>query len=149
MHLSNKKGRHCVFMDNNQNNNNLDQGMGTQDKIQDTTEPVIDDPTISEPEIQNRDEETAAELTNINQNDTVMDDDKIEDQTGGELNSVIGWAGLVLAVLSFFMMPIILGGAAIIVGFVARSRDAEWLGNTAIAVGVISIIVRLFIMPFV
>lgn len=93
-----------------------------------------------------RDEETASEITGF--------DDKVvqrenEVDTGNQIGNIPGWIGLALAVLSFFMMPVILGAAAIIVGFVARGRDATWLGNTAIALGVISIIVRLFFMPFV
>lgn len=93
-----------------------------------------------------RDEETAGELSPVRYEATDNDDDA---HIGTRLNSVSGWIGIALAVMSFFMLPVILGVAAIIVGFVARSRDAEWLGNAAISVGVISLIVRLFIVPFV
>lgn len=92
------------------------------------------------------DEEIASEITAFD-DDTIRsseDHRDVEDQVG----SIPGWIGLALSVLSFFMMPIILGGAAIIVGFIARNRGAVWLGNTAIAIGVISIIVRLFFLPF-
>ncbi|HLS59587.1 MAG TPA: hypothetical protein VK044_00455 [Virgibacillus sp.] len=91
-----------------------------------------------------RDEETAGEISPV-QYETTDDED---DRVGTRLNSVSGWIGIALAVMSFFMLPVILGVAGIIVGFIARSRDAEWLGNTAISVGVISLIVRLFIVPF-
>ena len=92
-----------------------------------------------------RDEEVASEITGFD-DDSIISDDK-DTQVGDQVGSVTGWVGLALSVLSFFMMPIILGGAGIIVGFIARNRGAEWLGNTAIAIGVISIIVRLFINP--
>lgn len=92
-----------------------------------------------------RDEETASEITGFD--DKLIDrdtDTKVDNQAG----NIPGWIGLALAVLSFFMMPIILGGAAIIIGFIAKGRDATWLGNAAIALGVISIIFRLFLIPF-
>ena len=93
-----------------------------------------------------REEETAAELTAMDHNDRITT--KKEDKTGTQSN-VVGWAGLALSILSFFMMPLVFGGAGIIVGFIARNRDSEWLGNIAIAGGVISIAISLFIRPFV
>lgn len=94
-----------------------------------------------------RDEEMAAEISTFDDDSIIKNNDHgdVDDQ----VSSVPGWIGLALSVLSFFMMPIIFGGAAIIIGFVARNRGAVWLGNTAIAIGVISIIVRLFFIPFV
>jgi len=92
-----------------------------------------------------RDEETASEITGFDDDILDRDDDVDVDN---QIGNIPGWIGLALAVLSFFMMPIIFGAAAIIVGFFARSRDANWLGNTAIALGAISIIVRLFFIPF-
>ena len=92
-----------------------------------------------------RDEETASEITGFD-NDILDRDDDID--VDNQVGNIPGWIGLALAVLSFFMMPIIFGAAAIIVGFFARSRDANWLGNTAIVLGAISIIVRLFFIPF-
>ena len=92
-----------------------------------------------------RDEETASEITGFD-NDILDRDDDID--VDNQVGNIPGWIGLALAVLSFFMMPIIFGAAAIIVGFFARSRDANWLGNTAIVLGAISIIVMLFFIPF-
>ncbi|OZU89954.1 hypothetical protein CIL03_02090 [Virgibacillus indicus] len=87
-----------------------------------------------------RDEEFAAELTADDYNSANADSD---------VNSTFGWIGIALSIVSFFMMPIILGAAGIILGFVSRSRGADTLGNIAIAAGAISIIIRLFILPFV
>lgn len=92
-----------------------------------------------------RDEETATEITGFDDNAVDRENDV---DASNQIGNIPGWIGLALAVLSFFMMPIIFGGAAIIVGFIARGRDATRLGNTAIALGVVSIIVRLFFMPF-
>lgn len=65
-----------------------------------------------------------------------------------EMRNLSGWIALILSVLSFFFLPIILGALGIIVGFFARHRNAVWLGNTAIVVGAISIILALFVRPF-
>lgn len=92
-----------------------------------------------------QDEETATEITGFD--DRILDQDD-EIHANNQIGNVPGWIGLALAVLSFFMMPIIFGAAAIIVGFFARSRDANWLGNTSIVLGAISIIIRLFFIPF-
>jgi hypothetical protein len=65
--------------------------------------------------------------------------------TGGK---GLGIAALVLSILSLFVMPILFGAAGIILGFIARRRGAEGLGNWAIGLGAVSIIVGLFIVPF-
>lgn len=91
-----------------------------------------------------RNEEYAQEIT-------ADDLDNVEDTNEGEgANPGIfyGWAGIALAIISLFVWPIILGTASIIFGFVARSRDADTLGNIAIGLGAISLILTLFIVPF-
>ncbi|WP_188453642.1 DUF4190 domain-containing protein [Virgibacillus oceani] len=92
-----------------------------------------------------RDEETAAEMTADDFDRPVtMEDDDTDSHA-----STWGWVALALSIVSFFIWPIVLGGAGIIVGFVAKSRDADTLGNTAIIAGAVSIIITLFILPFV
>jgi hypothetical protein len=54
----------------------------------------------------------------------------------------------VLSILSLFFLPIILGAAGIILGFIARRKGALTLGAWAIGIGVVSIIVGTFILPF-
>lgn len=95
-----------------------------------------------------RDVETATELTpeKDHVHHTEADDNA---DMGIKTNSVMGWIAVALAIVSFFTLPVIFGGSAIILGFIARNRGAEWLGNTAIAAGVISIIISLFITPFI
>ncbi|MEN1970515.1 DUF4190 domain-containing protein [Lentibacillus sp. N15] len=92
------------------------------------------------------DEETAAELTaddlGTSSETEVIDDDDTN------VNSVYGWVALALSIVSFFWMPVILGAAGIIVGFIARGRGANTLGMTAIVAGAASIIISLFILPF-
>lgn len=60
----------------------------------------------------------------------------------------LGYLGLALSVLSLFILPIILGAAGIIIGFIARRRGATGLGAWAIGLGAVSIIVGMFILPF-
>lgn len=96
-----------------------------------------------------RDEEVASELSTVDFDDDRINPDRKDDDIGAQARSVPGWIALALSILSFFIMPIILGGAGIIVGFIARNRDSEWLGNTAIVAGAISILIALFVRPFV
>lgn len=66
----------------------------------------------------------------------------------GEAGTGMGWFALILAIASLFMAPIILGAAALIVGFIARRKGATGLGNWAIGIGLVSLIVKLMITPF-
>ncbi|MEC5422239.1 hypothetical protein QGM71_01865 [Virgibacillus sp. C22-A2] len=95
-----------------------------------------------------RNEEYAAELT-ADDYDAELTENDTNANTDTDVNSTFGWIGIALSVISFFMMPIILGGAGIILGFVSRRRGADTLGNIAIAAGAISILITLFVLPFV
>lgn len=85
----------------------------------------------------------------------VVTDDNVRGETynpGGEtddpdLKNVYGWIGLALSVISFFIVPVLFAAVGIVLGFIARRGEAKVLGSTAIAVGVISILVRLFLLP--
>lgn len=145
MHLI-KFTREVLFMaDYKKDNNQVDDINTNENKeIPNVTNNHLNDQTGVIPD-HRRDEEAAAEITGFN--DEIVDrEDEVD--TGNQIGNIPGWIGLALAVLSFFMMPIIFGAAAIIIGFVARGRDATWLGNTSIALGVISIVVRLLLIPF-
>ncbi|SEB41295.1 hypothetical protein [Paenibacillus sp. GP183] len=50
----------------------------------------------------------------------------------------IGYAALILALLSMFIWPVILGPAAIILGFMAYSGGKRGLGSWSIALGLLS-----------
>lgn len=103
-----------------------------------------DEPRVEEVQSR-RDEEFANEMTA----DDIEKEPVDSDEDGTEANSAFGWIALALSIISYFMMPIILGGAGIIMGFVSRNRGAETLGNTAIIAGAISILITLFILPYV
>ncbi|MFS0751425.1 hypothetical protein [Oceanobacillus sp. 1P07AA] len=91
-----------------------------------------------------RNEEYAQEFTA----DDIRDSDIPEEEDDANPGIFYGWAGIALALISFFVWPIILGSASIIFGFVARSRDVDTLGNISIGLGAISMLMTLFVIPF-
>ncbi|MCA1054851.1 DUF4190 domain-containing protein [Rossellomorea aquimaris] len=102
------------------------------------------------PEIVDRDhdfkEETAAEIAApVNVSHDFEEDTEEETTTSGR---VLGYSALALSILSLFILPVIMGAAGIVLGFVARRRGAETLGSWAIGVGAVSIIIGLFVLPF-
>ncbi|MCG5103063.1 hypothetical protein [Oceanobacillus alkalisoli] len=80
------------------------------------------------------DEEYAAEFA-MDDTDTHHNEDVI---------STYGWIGIVLSFLSFLIWPVFMGAVGIILGFVSRSKGADTLGNIAIGIGALSIILRIF-----
>ncbi|WP_102345576.1 DUF4190 domain-containing protein [Bacillus sp. Marseille-P3661] len=70
------------------------------------------------------------------------------EQEEGTAGKGLGGLALILSVLSLFFLPVLLGAAGIIVGFIARRRGAQGLGNWAIGIGAVSMIIALFITPF-
>lgn len=95
-------------------------------------------------------EETAAEIAapvSIRQNrqeERYGQREMDRDTAGG----MLGFAALALAILSLFIMPVNLGAAGIIVGFLAMRRGATKSGGWAIGIGAISLIIGIFITPF-
>ena len=102
-------------------------------------------------------EEAAAEVTPIvtpingafgSRPVTVPEDDRREERTVETSGRGVGTFAIVLSILSLFFLPVIMGAAGIILGFVARRNGANALGGWAIGIGVISIIMTLFFSPF-
>ncbi|PLR68443.1 DUF308 domain-containing protein [Bacillus sp. PAMC26568] len=94
-------------------------------------------------------EETAAEIaapaTLRRDADYDRDEEKSDTAADGRR---MGYLAIVLSVISLFVFPVILGAAGIIVGFIARRRGAEALGGWAIGIGIVSLILGIFILPF-
>ena len=91
-------------------------------------------------------EETSAEMTapvSFERRNNVEDRKETEASGRG-----IGFAALILSIISLFVAPILFGAAGIVLGFVARRRGAQGLGSWAIGIGAVSIIVGIFILPF-
>lgn len=100
-------------------------------------------------------EETAAEAVPTGAAKRVNTDEAQEDRAEpiGEDEEGIGGRGygyfaLALSILSLFFLPVVMGAAGIIIGFIARRRGAEALGGWAIGIGVAAIIISLFAAPF-
>lgn len=74
-----------------------------------------------------------------------LDENEGDDVTAGR---GVGTFAIVLSVLSLFFLPILLGAAGIIVGFISRRNGARALGNWAIGIGALSIILTVFFSPF-
>ncbi|TMU85555.1 DUF4190 domain-containing protein [Bacillus sp. BHET2] len=91
-------------------------------------------------------EETAAEIAAPMNVSRDFEHDTVEDSTTS--GRVLGYSSLALSILSLFILPVIMGAAGIVLGFVARRRGAEMLGAWAIGIGAVSIIVGLFVLPF-
>jgi hypothetical protein len=77
--------------------------------------------------------------------DHTREHEEEHEREGGKATGVIA---LILSVLSLFIAPVLFGAAGIIVGFVARRQGARSLGNWAIGLGIVSIIISLFFAPF-
>ena len=92
-------------------------------------------------------EETSAELSAPSRQSRTSNTDGSGAGTNGKSGAIAGTIGLILSILSLFVMPFILGVAGVIVGFIAR-RQGSGIGSWAIGIGVVSIVVSLFILPF-
>lgn len=79
----------------------------------------------------------------------MIDDEEVQEHNDQDVKNVYGWIAIALSVVSFFFVPILFAGAGVILGFIARNKDATILGNTAITIGVVSVLIRLFIMPLI
>jgi hypothetical protein len=91
-------------------------------------------------------EETSAEIAAP----TTFNRERTNNHVGETMKSGtgIGFAALIISILSLFVAPILFGAVGIVLGFIARRRGATGLGSWAIGIGAISIIVGMFILPF-
>ncbi|WP_227934965.1 DUF4190 domain-containing protein [Alkalihalobacillus deserti] len=100
-----------------------------------------------QPFVTNFQEETAVEYGAAND---LVEKDKTarmneDDVTAGR---GVGTFAIVLSILSLFFLPVLLGAAGIVVGFVSRRYGSTTLGNWAIGIGAISILMTVFFSPF-
>jgi len=95
-------------------------------------------------------EETAAEIAapvnlGLNRSKDTTNEEQETKASGG----IMGMSALAISILSLFVLPVILGITAVVLGFVARKRGgAKGLANWAIGIGAISIIIGMFVLPF-
>jgi hypothetical protein len=97
-------------------------------------------------------EETAAEIAApvplVRRQEQAQGRAQGRDNLKAQAGSGIGYVALALSILSLFVMPILLGAAGIVLGFIARSRGATGIGAWAIGIGAVSLIIGIFILPF-
>ncbi|MFC5651719.1 hypothetical protein ACFPYJ_21890 [Paenibacillus solisilvae] len=74
----------------------------------------------------------------------LVEDAKRETRSAGRAT---GWAALVLAVLSWFVWPVLLGATAAVVGFLAYRQGARGLGVWSITLGLIALASYLVLIP--
>ncbi|MFE4523500.1 hypothetical protein ACFRCQ_15530 [Cytobacillus firmus] len=101
---------------------------------------------IGEADAADYSEETAAEIAAPGVYNRSLDRD--EEKETAAAGRGVGYAALALSILSLFVLPVLFGATGIVLGFIARRRGSESLGGWAIAIGAISIIVGMFILPF-
>lgn len=88
-------------------------------------------------------EETSADLT---PHHTFLEEKVYPEVKKSRLTArIIGYIGLLLAVISLFFFPYTLGVIAIIFGFIAQRKGEISFGAWAIGIGAFSIIISLFI----
>ncbi|WP_052703056.1 hypothetical protein [Paenibacillus beijingensis] len=59
----------------------------------------------------------------------------------------LGWIALLFAVASWFVWPVLLGGTAAVLGFVAFSQGSRGLGIMAMVLGLIAVTIYLILIP--
>lgn len=95
------------------------------------------------------DEEYAAEMTVNEYQQPLTSEPEVTKKAQVDVQTGFGWLALVMAIVSFFILPIFLSIAAIIFGFIAKGKGADTLGNIAIVAGGLSFVLTLFIVPVV
>ncbi|MBW7473684.1 hypothetical protein K0T92_02865 [Paenibacillus oenotherae] len=59
----------------------------------------------------------------------------------------VGWAGLIIAALSWFVWPVLLGITAAVLGFIAFRQGSRGLGTWSITLGLIAAAAYLILIP--
>ncbi|MFC4388513.1 DUF4190 domain-containing protein [Gracilibacillus marinus] len=93
-----------------------------------------------------RDSEVAQELT-ANEFNRPIEDSEQGTEMQSSVNTTFGWIGLVLAIASFFVWPLIMAIGGLIFGFISKKQGADTLGNAAIVVSIISLLVSIIMIP--
>ncbi|MCL1630395.1 hypothetical protein M3N64_00315 [Sporolactobacillus sp. CPB3-1] len=89
-------------------------------------------------------EEYARELAADQYNSEVNGDrDEADHRRVVEGGGGLGWLALILSVIGLFFMPIVLGIAGIIIGYIALRQGARTLGGWAIGIGCLAVLIQL------
>ncbi|BBH21258.1 hypothetical protein Back11_26030 [Paenibacillus baekrokdamisoli] len=96
-------------------------------------------------------EEMSAELAapssiqRINHSDRPLEEEAVRKTRSA--GHATGWAALVIALLSWFVWPVLLGATAAVVGFLAYRQGARGLGIWSITLGLIALATYLVLIP--
>ncbi|MCF7617785.1 DUF4190 domain-containing protein [Bacillus sonorensis] len=93
-------------------------------------------------------EETAAEVAPEPYRAENRNGEAGGNDAGAAGGRVTGYIALALSIISLFMLPVLLGIAGIIVGYIARRQGAAGLGAWAMGIGAVSLVLGIFIAPF-
>jgi len=141
-----------------ENNNEMQKDQEIRQDIQQTGQQNVIEEDYQDPNLgansysaySDYNEETAAEIAApVNATGTR---ENANTQTAGDTatgGAGLGWLALALSIISLFVMPMLMGIAGIIIGFIARRRGANGLGAWAIGIGALSIILSTLILPFI
>jgi hypothetical protein len=70
-------------------------------------------------------------------------DDQTDHRRVLEGGKGVGWLALVFSVIALFFLPIVLGIAGIIIGYIALREGARTLGGWAIGIGCLAVLIQL------
>ncbi len=90
----------------------------------------------------------AAAFTGVTRRHPDQDREINQGYTDVQPRSKVGWIGLVLAILSLFIWPAVLGPAAVVAGFYAYFRGSRALGVWSIVIGLVAFIAYIVVAPF-
>ncbi|MGP4042425.1 DUF4190 domain-containing protein [Gracilibacillus sp. D59] len=107
---------------------------------------VNTDELYSVDEAYKREAEASAELS-ANEFNRPIQSEEQETEMKSDVNTAYGWAGLVIALASFFIWPLLMAIGGIVLGFISKRQGADTLGNAAIVTAIVSIIISLIFIP--
>lgn len=108
------------------------------------SEPIVTEPKVTTPEkgAETLDTEMAQEMTPSWFEEPMRTED---DRIGGQ---GMGWTGIVLSILAFFIYPVFLGIAGVIFGFFGYRQGAQTLGIWAMVLGGLAVLGALLFSPY-
>lgn len=131
-----------------------DEGVDTQSEGSDEEHPYLSERREDHVDDLNRfEEEAATEITPIVRQEGNRDNKQVqhteEMQAQEEGSATLGWTALILSIVSLFFLPVLTASVGIVTGFFAYRSGTRTLGIWAIAIGIFSIVISLFLVPFV
>ncbi|MFD2116098.1 hypothetical protein ACFSTH_05045 [Paenibacillus yanchengensis] len=112
-------------------------------QLEDVKEEFAADFAYSDPNVYAR-SEAGRHISEVDMLTSTHDDVELEARSSSNL---ISFTGIVFAVASWFIWPILMAIAAIVLGFLAYSNENKKWSSTAIGLGTVTIIYQFIIVP--